>query len=213
MAPKRYAITTRACWRRISAAIVAVVWGFALYAGYSFVAQPAGMIALHYIDFMVVTLVTSVIAALARPHWRFNPLMGGWVQVSPQRMGRPWQGEISRRPLMTLPATCVLAMSASGASQTRPMTAFTSSTMISLRLPMRRRATATMMICCCGPKLRLGCCNPHPHAHFHRPLLRSAEVRKLMVGHEMLAEPQRDLTPACAAEMLLFVSGLVHYRC
>ncbi len=32
---------------------------------------------------------------LARPHRRFNPLTGGWVQVSPQRMGRPWQGEVS----------------------------------------------------------------------------------------------------------------------
>ncbi len=32
---------------------------------------------------------------LARPHRRYNPLTGGWVQVSPQRMGRPWQGEVS----------------------------------------------------------------------------------------------------------------------
>ncbi|OYU66336.1 MAG: galactose-1-phosphate uridylyltransferase, partial [Burkholderiales bacterium PBB5] len=32
---------------------------------------------------------------LARPHRRFNPLSGGWVQVSPQRMGRPWQGEVT----------------------------------------------------------------------------------------------------------------------
>lgn len=47
------------------AAIVGVVWGFALYALYSFVAEPAGAIGLHYIDFMVVTLATSVIAALA----------------------------------------------------------------------------------------------------------------------------------------------------
>ena len=31
----------------------------------------------------------------ARPHRRYNPLTGGWVQVSPQRMGRPWQGEVS----------------------------------------------------------------------------------------------------------------------
>jgi len=32
---------------------------------------------------------------LDQPHRRFNPLTGGWVQVSPQRMGRPWQGEVS----------------------------------------------------------------------------------------------------------------------
>ena len=49
------------------------------------------------------------------------------------------------------------------------------------------------------------------HAHFYPPLLRSASVRKFMVGYEMLAEPQRDLTPERAAEMLRSVSGLVHY--
>ncbi len=49
------------------------------------------------------------------------------------------------------------------------------------------------------------------HAHFYPPLLRSAEVRKFMVGYEMLAEPQRDLTPERAAEMLRSVSGMVHY--
>jgi UDPglucose--hexose-1-phosphate uridylyltransferase len=40
------------------------------------------------------------------------------------------------------------------------------------------------------------------HAHFYPPLLRSAFVRKFMVGYEMLAEPQRDLTPEQAAERL-----------
>jgi UDPglucose--hexose-1-phosphate uridylyltransferase len=50
------------------------------------------------------------------------------------------------------------------------------------------------------------------HAHFYPPLLRSAEVRKFMVGYEMLAEPQRDLTPERAAAMLRNVSGVVHYR-
>jgi len=47
---------------------------------------------------------------------------------------------------------------------------------------------------------------PHPewhlHMHFHPPLLRSATVRKFMVGYEMMAEPQRDLTPEAAAERL-----------
>jgi SSS family solute:Na+ symporter len=62
------------------AAIVGVVWGFAIYALYSFVAEPAGMIGLHYIDFMVVTLVTSVIAALA-----FNRLaLGGRARFAPR---------------------------------------------------------------------------------------------------------------------------------
>jgi len=40
------------------------------------------------------------------------------------------------------------------------------------------------------------------HAHFFPPLLRSATVRKFMVGYEMLAEPQRDMTPETAASRL-----------
>lgn len=42
----------------------------------------------------------------------------------------------------------------------------------------------------------------HLHAHFYPPLLRSATVRKFMVGYELLAEPQRDITPESAAERL-----------
>lgn len=49
------------------------------------------------------------------------------------------------------------------------------------------------------------------HAHFYPPLLRSASVRKFMVGYEMLAESQRDLTPEQAAERLRAVSP-VHFR-
>ena len=40
------------------------------------------------------------------------------------------------------------------------------------------------------------------HAHFYPPLLRSATVRKFMVGYELMATPQRDLTPETAAERL-----------
>ena len=40
------------------------------------------------------------------------------------------------------------------------------------------------------------------HAHFYPPLLRSPSVRKFMVGFEMLAESQRDLTPEAAAQRL-----------
>ncbi|MGA9040019.1 MAG: UDP-glucose--hexose-1-phosphate uridylyltransferase [Terriglobales bacterium] len=47
---------------------------------------------------------------------------------------------------------------------------------------------------------------PHPewhfHAHFFPPLLRSATVRKFMVGFELLGTPQRDITPEIAAERL-----------
>ena len=40
------------------------------------------------------------------------------------------------------------------------------------------------------------------HAHFYPPLLRSATVRKFMVGYEMLSEPQRDITPEQACQQL-----------
>lgn len=49
------------------------------------------------------------------------------------------------------------------------------------------------------------------HAHFFPPLLRSASVRKFMVGYEMLGEPQRDLSPEQAAERLRQQSP-VHFR-
>ena len=51
----------------------------------------------------------------------------------------------------------------------------------------------------------------HLHAHFYPPLLRSATVKKFMVGFEMLGNPQRDITAETAAERL---RGLpeIHYR-
>ncbi|MGP8306259.1 UDP-glucose--hexose-1-phosphate uridylyltransferase [Vibrio sp. YIC-376] len=49
------------------------------------------------------------------------------------------------------------------------------------------------------------------HASFLPPLLRSATVRKFMVGYEMLAESQRDLTPEQAAERLRSASD-IHYK-
>ena len=45
------------------------------------------------------------------------------------------------------------------------------------------------------------------HAHFYPPLLRSATVRKFMVGFELLGSPQRDITPEGAAETLRKVMG------
>jgi len=55
----------------------------------------------------------------------------------------------------------------------------------------------------------------HPHwrlhAHFFPPLLRSATVKKFMVGYEMLAEAQRDLTPEQAAERLRACPE-IHYK-
>ncbi len=52
---------------------------------------------------------------------------------------------------------------------------------------------------------------PHPewqmHAHFYPPLLRSATVRKFMVGFELLGSPQRDITPESAAATLRACMG------
>ena len=42
----------------------------------------------------------------------------------------------------------------------------------------------------------------HLHAHFYPPLLRSATIRKFMVGYELLGGPQRDITPEAAAARL-----------
>ncbi len=49
------------------------------------------------------------------------------------------------------------------------------------------------------------------HAHVYPPLLRSATVRKFMVGYEMLGEAQRDITAEQAAEQLRDLSE-IHYR-
>jgi UDPglucose--hexose-1-phosphate uridylyltransferase len=55
---------------------------------------------------------------------------------------------------------------------------------------------------------------PHPewtlHMHFFPPLLRSATVKKFMVGYEMLGEPQRDLTPEQCADILKTLPE-IHY--
>jgi len=42
----------------------------------------------------------------------------------------------------------------------------------------------------------------HWHFHFYPPLLRSATIKKFMVGYELLCSPQRDFTPEWAAEKL-----------
>lgn len=49
------------------------------------------------------------------------------------------------------------------------------------------------------------------HAHYYPPLLRSASVKKFMVGYEMLAEAQRDLTPEQAAQRLRDLPS-VHFK-
>jgi len=51
----------------------------------------------------------------------------------------------------------------------------------------------------------------HFHMHFYPPLLRSATVKKFMVGYEMMAEAQRDISPEKSASILRSLSG-THYK-
>jgi UDPglucose--hexose-1-phosphate uridylyltransferase len=51
----------------------------------------------------------------------------------------------------------------------------------------------------------------HLHMHFYPPLLRSSTVKKFMVGYEMMANPQRDITPEQAATRLAALPG-IHYK-
>jgi len=61
-----------------------------------------------------------------------------------------------------------------------------------------------------APNVEEDCSHWQLHAHFYPPLLRSATVKKFMVGYEMLSEPQRDITPEEAAARLRSLPDL-HY--
>ncbi|KAJ5516118.1 hypothetical protein N7527_007678 [Penicillium freii] len=52
----------------------------------------------------------------------------------------------------------------------------------------------------------------HLHLHFYPPLLRSATVRKFLVGYELMAEPQRDITPEQAAAKLRACGGELYRK-
>jgi UDPglucose--hexose-1-phosphate uridylyltransferase len=51
----------------------------------------------------------------------------------------------------------------------------------------------------------------HFHMHFYPPLLRSSTVKKFMVGYELLAEAQRDITPEQSAKLLRELPN-IHYK-
>ena len=53
----------------------------------------------------------------------------------------------------------------------------------------------------------------HFHMHFYPPLLRSSSIKKFMVGYEMLAEPQRDITPEYSAALLKGLSPVRYSIC
>lgn len=54
--------------------------------------------------------------------------------------------------------------------------------------------------------------NSYLHMHFYPPLLRSATVRKFLVGYELMAEPQRDITPEQAAAKLRDMGGQLYRK-
>jgi UDPglucose--hexose-1-phosphate uridylyltransferase len=54
--------------------------------------------------------------------------------------------------------------------------------------------------------------NSYFHMHFYPPLLRSATVKKFLVGYEMMAEPQRDITPEQAAARLRACGGELYRK-
>ena len=62
-----------------------------------------------------------------------------------------------------------------------------------------------------GPTEKMSHEDWHFHAHYYPPLLRSSNVQKFMVGYEMMATPQRDITPERAALRLRETSE-VHYQ-
>ncbi|XP_043825483.1 galactose-1-phosphate uridylyltransferase isoform X1 [Dromiciops gliroides] len=62
-----------------------------------------------------------------------------------------------------------------------------------------------------GAEAEADCEHWQLHAHYYPPLLRSGTIRKFMVGYEMLAQAQRDLTPEQAAERLRALPE-DHYR-
>lgn len=51
------------------------------------------------------------------------------------------------------------------------------------------------------------------HAHYYPPLLRSATIRKFMVGYEMLANEQRDLTPEQVCYSFTVIPSLISSQC
>ena len=127
------------------------------------------------------------------PHQQLNLLTGEWVLVSPHRARRPWLGQVEEAPLENFPShdpNCYLCPGNKHAAGKRNPN-YKSAHVFDNDFP-------ALLI-------------QHLHAHFYPPLLRSANVRKFMVGYEMLGMPQRDLTPESAAERLSFFRE-VHFK-
>lgn len=127
------------------------------------------------------------------PHRRYNPLTGDWILVSPHRTERPWKGQVEKLPPKIRPRydpNCYLCpgnVRAGGNRNPQYESTYVFVNDFDALLPDTPGTAST------------------------DPLLRSATVKKFMVGYEMLAEPQRDIPAEAAATRLREVPA-VHYR-
>ena len=120
--------------------------------------------------------------------------------VSPHRTKRPWQGQVEKKASKESPTYdpgCYLARILKGLL-TRYYNLFETSFPYSMGWHG-------------APYIDSDHSHWQLHAHFYPPLLRSATVKKFMVGFEMLAEAQRDLTAEGAARRLR-ESSSIHYK-
>jgi galactose-1-phosphate uridylyltransferase len=182
------------------------------------------------------------------PHRRYNPLLDEWVLCSPQRLDRPWQGEVAEAVREDRPRydpSCYLCpgnVRANGQRNPDYRATFAFENDFPALVPgagappasaggllRSEPATGRCRVLCFSPRHDLTLAvafamgfhgrptdgEEHPwwrlHAVFFPPLLRSASVRKFLVGFELTAEPQRDLTPEEAAARLR-AQPETHYR-
>jgi len=173
------------------------------------------------------------------PHKRLNILTGEWVLVSPHRDKRPWQGKLETvvaddRPMYDSGYLCPGNKRADGTVNPKFNGTNTFANDFSALLkdvPQGQynvgnliKASSESGVCkviktsfpySAGMHQAPVNDGEHPewhwHMHFYPPLPRSATVKKFMVGYEMLANPQRDISPEWAAEKLRSLPG-VHYK-
>jgi galactose-1-phosphate uridylyltransferase len=167
------------------------------------------------------------------PQRRYNPLADEWVMVSPRhdltlaemdlasirRVVDAWAAqtrELGALPFMDDVQVFENRRALMGASNPHPRGQIWSTSRVPNEPAREARTQAAYIQAHRGHSLLGDTLDlEHPgwtlHAHFYPPLLRSATVRKFMVGFEMLAEPQRDIPAEAAAQRLRSVPE-VHYR-